>query len=247
MQDLGAIEVSRSVADHLSDMLPRSAPHLRSSFCTFQSRSTAVLRFKDSFQSSCPFLVFECTQTAERKPRAAVKDVLRAALLRMLMDWQKDIIQDVLGNGDAKFLAHVARSAEVDACPDASFLNLIGGIGQTFELPSERIVGRVDDKMVFITNQRGECVHERPGQGRVVRDVLWKARGYYESRPGWIPFRGRVAIGIRQPDRMIRPPQIVGELGIQAGDERVAGPILINANKRAFSTKLFFVGPTGRL
>jgi len=44
-QELGTIEVSRSVADHLADMLPRSAPHLRSSFCASRPRSTTVSRF----------------------------------------------------------------------------------------------------------------------------------------------------------------------------------------------------------
>ena len=43
-QDLGAIEVSRSVTDHPPDMLPRSAPHLRSSFYASRPQSIAVSR-----------------------------------------------------------------------------------------------------------------------------------------------------------------------------------------------------------
>jgi hypothetical protein len=51
-QDLGAIEVSRSVTDHLADMRRRSAPHLRSSFWRISAASNC--RFKVQSTKSIP-------------------------------------------------------------------------------------------------------------------------------------------------------------------------------------------------
>src|ERR1039458_2043228 len=98
---------------------------------------------------------------------------------------------------------------KVDSGPDARLLYLGRGIRKPIEGPGERrIARRTQREGILVAEFTRHHMHEGAGDGAMSRRVLLVARRKNQRGPRGIRYRQRVAVRIRQPDGMVRPPKI---------------------------------------
>src|SRR5687768_16182197 len=117
----------------------------------------------------------EQNQTPPGEPGSAVTIRLAAEVfggagtLRPSRQWQKEVVQYVIGYGPADGLANVARMSVVNAGPNPRFTRLVGRIGTALKGPGKGwIIGCAQREGLYVPEQTGERVHEGAGEGRMI-------------------------------------------------------------------------------